>query len=356
MIILRQIEFSRKQKQRQNIAKSQSHTVTQTNRAINDVQRLNNHVSDLNKFNGDVDAWIQSYKDAGNYGEYKKLKSRYSNASEREQLLNTFNGQAATEQASVKKALDSANVSQKALGDQTHNYGKQRQSVRDASVGGNTFEAGGKQITVLEGSKGDVLANTTSGVHNGNATSQVLTQTNERRANDIKRIESRGQGAAAIPEANMNVGQNRNPGKTARAQRKQKRQQAITRDPVAQELNRGGVADNAIKVVSETPTKRVEAITTTTQGAPGTRPVNTLTEANVTTRPKVQVQQQNMKPTQQSNSWLNTQMGRVKRLYNGTSRYGRAGQVAAIGGTALAAAGATYGAYKHFKNKRDDNS
>ncbi len=58
---------------------------------------------------------------------------------------------------------------------------------------------------------------------------------------------------------------------------------------------------------------------------------------------------------QQSSGFISKNMQRAGRLFKGTSKYGRAGQIAAIGTTALAAGGLGYGAYKAVKNKNQNN-
>jgi ElaB/YqjD/DUF883 family membrane-anchored ribosome-binding protein len=55
---------------------------------------------------------------------------------------------------------------------------------------------------------------------------------------------------------------------------------------------------------------------------------------------------------QNGKNFISKNWGRVKRLYGGTSKFGKTGQVAAIGTTALAAGALGYGAYKAIKNKK----
>ena len=58
------------------------------------------------------------------------------------------------------------------------------------------------------------------------------------------------------------------------------------------------------------------------------------------------------KTGQKGGNLISNNMQRVKRLYTGNSKYGKAGQAAAIGITALAAGALGYGAYKAIKNKK----
>lgn len=58
---------------------------------------------------------------------------------------------------------------------------------------------------------------------------------------------------------------------------------------------------------------------------------------------------------QKPSGFISKNMQRAGRLFKGTSRYGKAGQIAAIGTTALAAGGLGYGAYKAVKNKNKNN-
>lgn len=58
---------------------------------------------------------------------------------------------------------------------------------------------------------------------------------------------------------------------------------------------------------------------------------------------------------QKSSGFLSKNMQRAGRLFKGTSKYGKAGQIAAIGTTALAAGGLGYGVYRTAKNKNDKN-
>jgi hypothetical protein len=75
-------------------------------------------------------------------------------------------------------------------------------------------------------------------------------------------------------------------------------------------------------------------------------------------QPKVNTAQQgavNQQAKKNSGSFISKNWGRVKRLYKGTSKYGKAGQVGAIGATALAVGGIGYGLYKRNKNKNNNS-
>lgn len=56
-----------------------------------------------------------------------------------------------------------------------------------------------------------------------------------------------------------------------------------------------------------------------------------------------------------SNNLLSKNMQRIGRLYKGTSKYGRVGQVAAIGTTALGVGALGYGAYKAINKNKNKN-
>lgn len=61
----------------------------------------------------------------------------------------------------------------------------------------------------------------------------------------------------------------------------------------------------------------------------------------------------NQQAKKNSEGFVSKNWGRVKRLYTGKSKYGRAGQVGAIGATALAVGGIGYGLYK--RNKKNNS-
>ena len=56
-----------------------------------------------------------------------------------------------------------------------------------------------------------------------------------------------------------------------------------------------------------------------------------------------------------SGGFVSKNWGRVKRLYTGKSKYGRAGQVGAIGATALGVGALGYGAYRAINKNKNKN-
>ena len=56
---------------------------------------------------------------------------------------------------------------------------------------------------------------------------------------------------------------------------------------------------------------------------------------------------------QEQQGFLSKNMQRAGRLFKGTSKYGKAGQIAAIGTTALSVGTLGYGTYKDIKNKKN---
>lgn len=78
------------------------------------------------------------------------------------------------------------------------------------------------------------------------------------------------------------------------------------------------------------------------------------------TPPKTPTNPTSAKPGTQAGSkpqnFVSKNWGRVKRLYTGKSKYGRAGQAGAIGTTALAVGGIGYGLYKRNKKKNKNKN
>lgn len=85
---------------------------------------------------------------------------------------------------------------------------KTHDSVRTAE--GNIFKAGGKSLTVQASQEGQTAAKAVEGVHNGNATSTVVSKATEGRAKKMQNIQDRGVVAKeSVPKPNMTVGKGR---------------------------------------------------------------------------------------------------------------------------------------------------
>lgn len=77
------------------------------------------------------------------------------------------------------------------------------------------------------------------------------------------------------------------------------------------------------------------------------------TQAQQSTHAKEAWKEIGKKAQQEQQGFLSKNMQRAGRLFKGTSKYGKAGQIAAIGTTALGVGALGYGTYKAVKNKKN---
>jgi len=194
-----QREFGRRKwNQRNNIANSQIQAAGKSAKLVDNAGRFAKIAPEIKeKYNGDIDKWLESLKKEGRHNEFKKYNGMFKSGSQREGLEQVLKGIDPSKTQIVEKAAHSAETAVERGADATAAYGKTRQSVQTDA--GNTFEVQGKKVTTKLNNTGSAATTTSAGELEGNRSTTTLSKSNKRRADVANR-------EVPAPENNTRVG------------------------------------------------------------------------------------------------------------------------------------------------------
>lgn len=298
---------------------------------------LERYATEINtKFGGDIDKWVQSHEPLKN-GSYGKLKGKFGEKGGlRAALEEAVAGTPVAEIDQVAKHLKSAEIQAERGADQVVNYGKTRQSVQTAK--GNTFDQGGKKVTVSAHTGGDTKT------HINDARNQheikVLSKENKRRANVVNREVAYPGGGPGANDVQNGLKVGANTGKQRIRTRKK------NPDAVASGRTTPGTTT---EIYQATPNKTMNSAIDSAQGK-----VNSTIQEHPRKKPEAARTRTLTENTKAVTDKAITAGAKNVKGKNWLQR-NKTGLI--IAGTGLAAAGAAAGIYKHNKNKSNkDNS
>jgi len=197
-----QREFGRRKwNQRNNIANSQIQAAGKSAELLDNAGRFAKIAPEIKeKYNGDIDKWLESLKKEGRHNEFKKYNGMFKTGAQREGLEQVLKGIDPSKTEIVEKAARSAETAVERGADATAAYGKTRQSVQTGA--GNTFETGGKKVNAKLDNAGSATVTTQAGKLEGERYTKTQSKSNKRRA-DVANQER------SIPENNTKLGKKR---------------------------------------------------------------------------------------------------------------------------------------------------
>jgi len=220
-----QREFGRRKwNQRNNIANSQIQAAGKSAKLVDNAGRFAKIAPEIKeKYNGDIDKWLESLKKEGRHNEFKKYNGMFKSGSQREGLEQVLKGIDPSKTQIVEKAAHSAETAVERGADATAAYGKTRQSVQTDA--GNTFEVQGKKVTTKLNNTGSAATTTSAGELEGNRSTTTLSKSNKRRADVANR-------EVPAPENNTRVGKKKRGSVPSKYKKNQNVPEGIMRNDV----------------------------------------------------------------------------------------------------------------------------